>query len=97
MRIIFFICVLLSPVERADRLISDRKPLLAMLGLFELVHERDGVIFHRDAALLLFVGDEFIRAEPEFGGSLARLKVSRRRQVGPVDIRCLEYVQGSDM
>jgi hypothetical protein len=38
--------------------VTDGKTPAPMLWLLELIHERKGVIFHRDTALLLLIGDE---------------------------------------
>lgn len=42
--------------------VTDGKTLAPVFGLLEFIHEGDGVIFHRDAALLLLIGNELIRA-----------------------------------
>ena len=46
-----------------------------MLGLLELIHECDCIIFHRDAAFLLLVGDQLIFTQAEFAGSFSRLEI----------------------
>src|SRR5580692_10711560 len=75
--------------------VPNRKSLLAVLGLFELIHEGDCIILHRDAALLLVIGDQFIFTQPEFAGSLTRFEESSRRQIGPIDFGCPKYIQNA--
>jgi hypothetical protein len=63
-------------------------------GLFEFVDERDGVVFHRDAAVALGVGDELVFAEAEFSGTLAWFEEGGGAEVGPIDRRSLEQLKG---
>src|SRR6516162_7554213 len=65
--------------------VTNGKTLAPVIGLLELIHKRDGVIFHRDAALLLLIGDELVRAQSKLAGTLARLEIGRRSEIGPVD------------
>src|SRR5262249_12164175 len=79
------------------RSVPDGETLPPMLGCLELVDERDGIVLHRDAALVLLVGDQFVRSQTELARALPGQEVGGRSQVGPVDRRSSEYVQRLEM
>lgn len=77
-----------SPAAKAFGrwLVADGEALALELGTLQFVDEGDGVVFHRDAAVVLVVGDEVVFAEAEFSGALAGLKECSGAEAGPVDV-----------
>src|SRR6202008_2508571 len=61
-----------------------------MSRCLDLIYQRDGVVLKGNAAVPLLVGDQVGSAQPELARSLARLEVTRRAEVGRVDVRRLE-------
>lgn len=80
-----------------DDSIADRKTLAAMAGSLEFVNDGDGIVFHRDAALAVFVGGQFIATETKYPSALARFEVGTGAEVSPVDIGREQKCQGFAM
>jgi hypothetical protein len=60
-----------------------------MFRSFQLIHQSNRVVFERNPAVALFVGNELVRTQAEFAGSLARNEESGRTEVGSVDVGLL--------
>src|SRR5436190_7540456 len=70
----------------SKRLIRRREALADVLGLLELVEDRDGEVLAADQALALGVLEQVILAEAELAGALARLDRGGGRDRRPVEI-----------
>jgi hypothetical protein len=73
------------PYRSSSYLTADREALPSVLRVFEFIHQRDGVVLHRDAALSLVVDDEVVPADAELAGAFAGVEVGGRTKVGPAD------------
>src|SRR5260370_24701933 len=76
--------------ERPAASVPDSEALPAMLRRFKLIDKRNGIVLHRNAALLLLVRDELVLSQAKLARALARDEVGGRSQVCPVD-RSLPY------
>ena len=56
-----------------------------MSGLFELIHQRNRVVFHRNPALLPIIRNELVFAQTELPGAFPRKEVGGGREVRPID------------
>src|SRR6516165_2275574 len=77
--------------------VADGKALPAVPWGFKLIHQRDGVVLHRNAALLLRIGNKLVLAQTKLAGALSGLEVRSGREVRPIDRRGLEHVHRLDM
>ena len=78
-------------------LVADGEAFAAVFGVFEFIHQGDGVVLHRDAAFVLLVGDEVVFAEAVFGGALAGFEVRGGAEVGPVDGGLFQVIEDGDV
>ena len=67
-------------------LVADGQLATLMSLCVDLIYQGDGVVLKGNAAVPLLVGDQVGSAQPELARPLARLEVTGRAEVGPVDV-----------
>lgn len=67
-------------------LVADREAFADVCWVLEFIHESDGVVLERNAAVAVGVSDELVFAEAEFAGAFTWFEETGGAEVGPRNV-----------